>query len=83
MVTAQGSYVLNRLISSHEPKAQFELLLTYVVKGQLAGFWPNLAGIILIWFSLIIVQMVPVHCISRSHRLKINLRYENLKNFIV
>ena len=26
-----------------------------------------------------IVQMVPVHCISRSHRLKIDFQDENLK----
>ena len=33
----------------------------------LAGFLPNLAEIILVWPSLINVQMVLVGCISRSH----------------
>ena len=42
----------------------------------------NLAGIILTWLSLIIVQMVPVHCISRSQRLK-KFQDENLKNLLV
>ena len=35
----------------------------------LAGFSPNLTGMILIWPSLIIVLMFLVRCISRSHRL--------------
>ena len=38
----------------------------------LAGILPNLVGMILIWFSLKIVQMVPVYCISRSHRIEID-----------
>ena len=50
---------------------------------QLAGFWPNLAGMILIWPSLIILQMILVHCISRSHRLKIDFQDENFKNLLV
>ena len=33
----------------------------------MAGFRPNLVGMILIRPALEIVQMVPVHCISRSH----------------
>ena len=49
----------------------------------LAGFWPNLVGIILIWPSLKIVQMVQVHCISRSHRLKIDFQDENFKNLLL
>ena len=44
------------------------------------GFLPNLAGMILVWPSLIIVQMVSVHCISRSHRLKIDFQDENFKS---
>ena len=32
----------------------------------MAGFLPNFAGMILTWPSLIIVQMVPVCCISSS-----------------
>ena len=48
----------------------------------LAGFLPNLAGMILIWPSLIIVQMVLVCCISRSHRLKIDFRDKTLKIFL-
>ena len=34
------------------------------------------------WPSLIIVQMVPVRCISRSHMLKIGFRDENFKNLL-
>ena len=49
----------------------------------LAGFRPNLAGMILIWPSLIIVQMVSVHCISRSNRLKIYFQDENFKTLLV
>ena len=41
---------------------------------QSAGFLPNLEGMILTWPSLTIVQMVMVHCISRSHRLIIDFR---------
>ena len=43
----------------------------------LAGFEPYLAGMILIWPSLITVQMVPVRGIS--HRLKIDSQDENFK----
>ena len=48
-----------------------------------AGFGPNLAGMILIWPSLITVQMVLIHFISRSHWLKIDFRDENFKNLLV
>ena len=41
-------------------------------------FLPNLVGIILIWPFLIIVQMVMVHCIFRSHRLKIDEKFKTL-----
>ena len=37
---------------------------------------------ILIWPSLLFIQMVMVHCISRSHRLKINVRDENFEIFL-
>ena len=49
----------------------------------LAGFYLNLVGMILIWPSLKIVQMVPVHCISRSHGLKIDFQDENFKNHLL
>ena len=49
----------------------------------LAGFLPNLTGMILILPSLIIVQMVMVRCISRSNWLKIDFRDENFKNLFV
>ena len=49
----------------------------------LSVFWPNLAEMILIWPSIIIVQMVLVCCISRSHRLKIDFRDKNFKNLLV
>ena len=55
-------------------------------KGHLLlNYWldlPNFAGIILTWPSLIIVQMVMVPCISRSHRLKIDFRDESFKIFL-
>ena len=34
-------------------------------------------------YIVIIVQMVPVRCISRSYRLKIDFRDENFKNLLV
>ena len=49
----------------------------------LTGFCQNLAGMILIWPSLIIVQLVLVHNISRSHSLKIDFRDKNFKNLLV
>ena len=53
-------------------------------KGHLLlNYWldfTNLTGMILIWPSVIIVQMVKVHCISRSHRLKIDFRDETFTN---
>ena len=48
----------------------------------LVGILPNLAGMILIWPSLILVQMVPFHCISRPHRLKIDFEIKTLKIFL-
>ena len=41
----------------------------------LAGFGPNLAGMILIWSSIIIVQKVPVRCIFTN--LKFNTDSES------
>ena len=57
-----------------------QLLQTTSPPKPLAGFWPNFVGMILIWSSFKIVQMVSVHCISRSHRLKIDFQDENFKN---
>ena len=55
-------------------------------KGHLLNIWLffllNLAGIILIWLSFIIVQMVIVHFISRSPRLKIDFEMKTLKIFL-
>ena len=45
----------------------------------LAGFLPNLVGRILIWPSLKIVQIFPIHCISSSQRLKIDFQDESFK----
>ena len=56
-----------------------QLLQTTSPPKLLAVFWPNLVGMILIWPSLSIVQMVSVHCISRSYRLKIDFQGENFK----
>ena len=39
----------------------------------LIGIWPYFTGMILGWSSFKVVQMVPVHCISRSQELKIYL----------
>ena len=50
---------------------------------SLIGFWPNFTGMILGWSSFKVVQMVPVHCISRSLELKIDLQTEKLKNLLV
>ena len=47
------------------------------------GFWPNFTGMILGWSSCKVVQMVPVHCISRSQELKIDFLTKNLKNLFV
>ena len=49
---------------------------------QLAGFLPNLAGLILMWPSWIIVQVVSVCCIYRSYRLNIGFQNENFKIFL-
>ena len=38
---------------------------------------------ILGWSSFKVVQMVPVHCISRSQELKIDFLNKNLKNLLV
>ena len=45
------------------------------------GKQPNLEGMLLIWPSLKSVQIVQIHCISRSRRLKIDFQDENLKIF--
>ena len=47
------------------------------------GLWPNFTGMILGWSSFKFVQMVPVHCISRSQELKIDFLIKNLKNLLV
>ena len=60
-----------------------QLLQTTSPPKLLAGFWPNLVGMILIWPSFKIVQMVLVHCISRSHILKIDFQDENFKNLLL
>ena len=49
-----------------------------LLKRTSLDFLPNLAGIILIWPSLISVQMVMVHCIFRSHRLKIDEKFKTI-----
>ena len=45
----------------------------------LAGFRFDLVGMIFIWSVLKIIQMVPVHCIARPHRQKIDFQDENCK----
>ena len=49
----------------------------------LIGFSPNFTGMILGWSSFKVVQMVPIHCISRSQELKIDFLTKNLKNLLV
>ena len=48
----------------------------------MAGFEPNLTGMIIMWPFYMIVQIVLVRCISRSHRLNIDFRDRNLKIFL-
>ena len=48
----------------------------------LIRFWPNFTGMILGWSFFKVVQMVPVHCTSRS-RAKIDIFTENLKYLLV
>ena len=50
----------------------------YLLLKPLIGIWPNFTGMILGWSSFNFVQMVPVHCISRSHKLKIEFSTKNL-----
>ena len=49
----------------------------------LAGFGPNSAGIVLMCPSSTVVPMGFVCCMSRSHKLNIDIRYENLYNLLV
>ena len=78
--------------SSPEPLAHGELLISLDVCCQLSAMCrqqllqktspkllAGLNGMILIWPSLKIVQMVPILCISRSHRLKIDFKDDNFK----
>ena len=44
--------------------------LLQITSKLLGRIWPNLAGLILLWPSSIIVQMVPVWCITVSNELK-------------
>ena len=60
-----------------------QLLLRTSPPTLLGGFVSNLTEMILIWPSLKIVQMVLVHCISRSGKLKIDFQYKNFKNLLV
>ena len=69
-VVRRASSVVNNFFQRTSPK-----LLT--------GFIPNLEEMILIWPSLIIVQMIMVRCISRSHRLNVDFKEENFKNLPV
>ena len=43
----------------------------------------DFTGMILGWSSFKVVQMVPVHCISRSQKLKIDFLTKNLKNLLI
>ena len=55
-------------------------------EGHLLNYWLDLTKLtrmILILPSIILVHMVTVRCISRSHRLKIDFRNENFKNLFV
>ena len=61
---------VHNLYTTSPPKPQIE-------------FWPNFTGMILGWSSFKVVQMVPVHCISRSQELKIDFLTKKLKNLLV
>ena len=71
----------NKMFDVHRPscvvRCQQLLFRTSPPKLQ-AEFSSNLDGMTLIWSSLIIVQMVMVRCISRSHRLEIDFRDKNM-----
>ena len=58
-------------------------LLQRTSPNLLAGFLPNLASIILKWLSLMIVHMVPVRCIPRSHGPKIDYRDDKYKKIFL
>ena len=58
-------------------------LITTFPPKPLIGFSPNFTGMILGWSSFEVVQMVLVHCISRSQELKIDFLTKNLKNLLV
>ena len=73
MIVGCPSSVVNR--------RQILLQSTPPPKLRAAFFLPNLAEMILIWSSLIIVQMVSVHCIFRAYRLKKSFEMKTLKFF--
>ena len=49
-----------------------QFLQTTSSPKPLIGIWPNFTGMILGWSSFKVVQMIPVHFISRSQGLKID-----------
>ena len=64
------------------PDVRLSTILTSPPK-QLVEICPNFTGMILGWSSFKVVQMVLVHCISRSQELKIDFLTKNLKNLLV
>ena len=56
-----------------------QFLQTTSPPKPLIGFWPNFTGMILGWSFFKVVQMVPVHYISRSQELKIDFFNWKLK----
>ena len=77
------------IVITHRPSSSSSVcpsvhnLQTTSPPKPLIGIWPNFTGLILGWFSFKVVQMVPVHCMSRSQELKIDFLTKNLKNLLV
>ena len=59
------------------------LSITFWFYAYLANLSEGSHNMILCWSSFKVVQMVPVHCISRSQELKIDFLTKNLKNLLV
>ena len=66
-------------LSCNVRSASSTIALKVILSLFTGWIFSYLAGMILIWPSLIFDQMVPVRCIPRSHRLKIDFRDENFE----
>ena len=71
------------VIGRRSSVVRLQQLLQMTFPKLLNELLPNLTGMTLLWLSLLLDQMVPVRCMFRSHRLKMDFRDENFKNLIV